>query len=390
MKSTLRLPKEQVAALRPGDVQLYLTGRGWRAEAHGTSPKAIVFRSQSYPQAELLLPANREVRDFVLRMADVVVGLAAIEGRSAWAILNDLSGPPGDVMRLRVLAPDSTLGNLPLDRGIQLLRAGRDLLLAAACSAIHPHTFHSQKVRREQKEVDEFLKSCRLGQTERGSFIATIITPVPPEFQDPANASDDGDKAAVQPYPRRVMIRLMSALGFVSEAIETGKPGKILAGVEHGISANLCEALKAMKPTGDQSRLDISVSWAPIRGSVPDTVPGSVSFPQDSFSFIEEAGRQLRVRALARPARYEGSLVTTEWVHRPFTRGRVGRIVMATQVAGEAAKVKVDLDPKDFRRACSALPSGKRVAVTGVIRTEVKSRVYELSQPQNFEVIEKS
>jgi hypothetical protein len=319
-----------------------------------------------------------------------VVGLAAVEERSAWAILNDLSGPPGDVMRLRVLAPDATLGNLPLDKGIQLLRAGRDLLLAAACSAIHPHTFHSQKVRNERKEVDEFLKNCRLGQTERGSFIATIISPVPPDFQDLASPADGNGLAGAQPYPRRVMIHLMSALGLVSEAIQTGKPRKILAGVEQGISANLCEALKSMRPTGDQSRLDISVSWARIRGHVPETVPDSVSFPQESFSFIEEAGRQLRVRALARPARYLGSLVTTEWVHRPFTRDRVGRIVIATEVAGETAKVKVDLRPKDFGRACRALPRGNRVAVTGIIRTEVKSRVYELSQPQDFEVIEMS
>ncbi|HKI19050.1 MAG TPA: hypothetical protein VKA15_14275, partial [Isosphaeraceae bacterium] len=210
-----------------------------------------------------------------------------------------------------------------MDKGIQLLRAGRELLLAAACSAIHPHTFHSQKARNEQKEVDEFLKSCRLGQTERGSFVATIITPVPPDFQDVVNSDDDDGHARAQPYPRRVMIHLMSALGFVSEAIQTGKPGKILTGVEQGISANLCEALKAMRPTGDQSRLDISVSWARIRGNIPETVPESVSFPQESFSFIEEAGRQLRVRALARPARYEGNLVTTEWMHRPFTRDRV-------------------------------------------------------------------
>ena len=109
---------------------------------------------------------------------------------------------------------------------------------------------------------------------------------------------------------------------------ETGKPGKILAGVEHGIMRIYAKPSKAMKPTGDQSRLDISVSWAPIRGSVPDTVPGSVSFPQDSFSFIEEAGRQLRVRACPpRPARYEGrSRYDGVGASTIYWRGRVGRI----------------------------------------------------------------
>ena len=33
------------------------------------------------------------------------------------------------------------------------------------------------------KEAEEFLASCRLGQTERGSFVATIVAPVPPEIE---------------------------------------------------------------------------------------------------------------------------------------------------------------------------------------------------------------
>ena len=38
-----------------------------------------------------------------------------------------------------------------------------------------------------------------------------------------------------EPYPRRVTSRLMSTLGFVSEAIRTGNPGQILDGVERGV-----------------------------------------------------------------------------------------------------------------------------------------------------------
>ena len=59
-----------------------------------------------------------------MRKADVVVALSAIERRSAWEVLNDLSGPPGDIFRLRVIAPDATLGNLPLEQGIRLLQDG--------------------------------------------------------------------------------------------------------------------------------------------------------------------------------------------------------------------------------------------------------------------------
>ena len=156
------------------------------------------------------------------------------------------------------------------------------------------------------------------------------------------------------------------------------------------MSANFCDALQAMKPSGDQSRLEISVSWARSRGPVPADVPQAVSFPQESFLFIAEAGRQLRFRAFARAEEYRGRLLATEFVQRPFNPDPVGRIIIAAEVAGQPGKIKVDLEAADFRRACDALPDRKQVAVTGIIRNEVKAREYELTEPRDFKVIQDS
>ena len=58
-----------------------------------------------------------------------------------------------------------------------MIEGGRSLLLAAACSVHSPQPFYPRQAFRE---AVEFLDTCRLGQTERGSFVATIVTPVPP------------------------------------------------------------------------------------------------------------------------------------------------------------------------------------------------------------------
>ena len=105
MKSPLKLPRDQVEALRPGDVRLYLTSRGWVPRRNGVTDKAMEFWHPSFPGAELLLPLKREVGDFVLRMADVVVSLATIEQRPAREVLKDVSGPPGDVFPGFVSSP---------------------------------------------------------------------------------------------------------------------------------------------------------------------------------------------------------------------------------------------------------------------------------------------
>ncbi len=201
---------------------------------------------------------------------------------------------------------------------------------------------------------------------------------------------DQESRLVMEPFPRRVTTRLMSTLGFVSDAIQAGNLGQILEGIEQGVSANFCDALQAMKPSGDQSRLEISISWARSRGPVPASVPQAVSFPQESFLFIAEAGRQLRFRAFARAEEYRGRLLATEFVQRPFNPDPVGRIVIAAEVAGQPGKIKVDLEAADFRRACDALPDRKQVAVTGIIRNEVKAREYELAEPRDFKVIQDS
>ncbi|MGD0043458.1 MAG: hypothetical protein ABSE84_24140, partial [Isosphaeraceae bacterium] len=123
---------------------------------------------------------------------------------------------------------------------------------------------------------------------------------------------------------------------------------------------------------------------------VPASVPQAVSFPQESFLFIAEAGRQLRFRAFAQPEEYRGRLLATEFVQRPFNPDPVGRIIIAAEVAGQPGKIKVDLEAADFRRACDALPDRKQVAVTGIIRNEVRAREYELTEPRDFKVIQDS
>jgi hypothetical protein len=383
MNSPLKLPKDLVTALRAGDVQLYLTSRGWVSEPFGPAGKGLLFRHPSTSQIDLLLPLTRDLGDFATRMAELVANLSAFERRPVWELLNDLSTPPGDVLRFRVAGSVAVLGQLPLDEGIKLLQGGRDLLRSSATSLQRPAALQPL---RADREVNAFLNDCRLGQTERGSFVATIIAPVPPVVETQMTFLEEEPRSESEPYARQVTTRLMSSLGLVSEAIRASAPGRILEGVPQGVSANLCEAVVAMKPPGDESRLDIQVTWARSRPSPPG-VPQTLSFPKEDFAVIEEAGRQLRTRAFAKRERYEGPVMSVQKALRSFYGNVAGRMVLATEVGGVSARVKVDLEHDDFIRACDALRDGYRVAVTGIIRHDVKAREYILSEPSDFEVL---
>jgi len=385
MNSSSSLPKDVLLSLRPGDINLYLTRRGWVSNPYGVGGEALQFRHPSMPGVDLLLPLTQELGDYVQRMADLVVALAMIEQRPVWEIPNELSGPSGDVFRLKIAGSVTTHGNFPLDEAIKLLQGGRQLLWSSAFGLIRPEALHPH---RKIKQVEDFMKTCRLGQTERGSFVATILAPVPPEIQ-PALANLDAGQFPLeqQPFARQVTTRVMSSLGLMANAIQAGKPEQLLDAVPQGVSANLCDALVMMKPPGDESRLDIQVTWARNRPHLPVDVPRSISFPHEDFTVIEEVGRQLCRRLTAKLERFRGKVLSVKRALRPLIPEVAGWMVMATDVNGTSARVKVDLILDDFTRACDALRDDRFVEVAGIIRHDVMARDYLLTEPSDFRVL---
>ena len=385
MNAILKLPKDQMAGLRFEDVQLYLRSRAWQPDAQASTDGIGVYRLPKEPAAELLLPLRRDWADYAQRMGDVVWTLAAVEQRPVWEVLNDLSAPAGDLVRLRVLAPNATLGTLPLDDGLRLLQGGRDLLLAAACSAHQPQAYYP---RQSFREALDFLESCRLGQSERGSYVATIIAPVPVDFEPSLfpNDLEEDIQIASEPYPRKVILQLMSGLRVLRQAIQGGAPERILQGVQAGVSANLCEALAAMTPSNEQGSLEIRTSWSRLRPRVPQSLPQQVCFGQGEFSIIQEAGRRLREGVAPRRQRIEGFIISLHAEATLFEEFE-GRVVMRTDVGSRSSRVRFVLSKQDYARACDAHRDGRRVAIDGVLQREAQSKLFDLLQPQHFEVL---
>ena len=55
------------------------------------------------------------------------------------------------------------------------------MLLSAACSLSNPQPLYRAGA---NKEAREYLKQVRMGQTEQGSFVITLLSPVvPPRMQ---------------------------------------------------------------------------------------------------------------------------------------------------------------------------------------------------------------
>ncbi|MDX2104383.1 MAG: hypothetical protein SF002_17800 [Alphaproteobacteria bacterium] len=287
--------RKPFAALSPVAMRAYLRAHGW-TEANRLGDRALVFtREVGEETFEILVPVRETLGDYVARMAEAVHLLALVEQRPETEILADLGSTGCDIVRVRVpeTADDGTIG---LADGIALYTHTRDLILAAACSAEQPRAVYSN---RQSQGVQQYLNKVRLGPTEHGGSVATLLSPVDPAV-GPVNQTELRPDRSTDPYERAVTKMLVRALKAASEAvtetITTDRFGAFERRVGEGLSANLCEALAGLVDT--VGPVDISVTWAQVRPLHGEeaSAPARFGFSATAGPILREAARQFRSR----------------------------------------------------------------------------------------------
>ncbi len=370
--------REEAESLRLEDVQKHLQLDGWSRDAEASWKTGSVYRKG---EAELVLPATRAVVDYAARMTEVVRAVSEVEGRSPRAVLAVLFRPPStDVLRLREVSSLTTQGYIPLREGVRLITAGFDGLLAVAHSACDAVSCHPRvSVRRATELVDQ----CRLG-ADRGSFVATILIPVPVEVQLAMPTQPDVDGIEDEPFPRRVSRLFMSALGTVRSALDAGEPQRLLRAAEAGVSSNLCDALADMLPAADLAHVEITVDWARTRRRAPLSVPSAVTLRSGEQGILQSVAATLKQSQEPDVVDLAGRIVqltgdTTTLFGDPSGQFS-GQIRLKTPSFDQ--QVQIRLTAADFQSAVEAYGAGSRVRVTGTIRRT--GQTVELHNPANF------
>jgi hypothetical protein len=102
----------RVASVRAAGVQAYLSARGWKRVPF-PGPELLVFEGPPDDDGQPItqvVPASEHLRDFRLRVEELIGALSVLEGR-----------PPGDVLTDMVMAgsaaPPPLSGTEPKDAG---------------------------------------------------------------------------------------------------------------------------------------------------------------------------------------------------------------------------------------------------------------------------------
>jgi hypothetical protein len=302
--------------------------------------------------------------------------LSRAEDRDELPIYSDLTRADRDVVRVRAPQTDDD-GSIEIEYGVELVQQARDMLASAACAAHEPRrAYHLGKV----QEAAEYMRRVRLGQTEHGSFVVTLLAPMPPALD--LTSTSFWPELDTEPYERRVTRTLNEALETLQSSIVASNRGNGLAAftaaVLKGVSANLCEAVAAIVEQANGA--DLSVTWAKTRPT--PKARAQTLFQARDADILREAARQLRLHEPLRDERILGYVTHLRRTEQEFD----GHVTIKAIVEGRARSLSAELEPEDYHAALYA--HGKKLAISMVGDIEMRGQRWRIIDPRNIQILQ--
>lgn len=376
---------DAVQAVKPLDVAAYLRLHGWAEQrivrdAYSLWTRSIAERGEF----EAMLPLDRGFSDFGRRVRELVETLEIVEQRSLPHIIEDLTTPNADIIRAR-LAPDANFdGTLPLDDGATVFQQVRELVLAAACAAVARKPVFAK--RKPDQAMRYLREQARIGQTGRGSYVITVLSPVSPALRDKGQLSLLPGLEE-EPFPRKVVRLLAEALAATVDgarlAASSGELDPFASAVSRGVSANLCEAILGLNHGSGDRGVEFSFSWAPTRGAPPN-VRNVYRLTPDAMPYLEEASRAFR-----RAPELEGVDVIG-FVHKlqrnDEDERRRSEVTIVGTADGEPRSVVATLEDDLETLAIRAYEELLKIACVGELVRDGRS--YRLRNPREVRIVD--
>ncbi len=344
----------------------YLKNRGWMQM--DTDPDIAILRKVFIDQEEeIVLPIDRRFSDYRKRVLEAIHFLAKHECRSEEDIIDDLIPPKWDVLRIKIKGDRIGDGWISyLDKG-SIEEGVRKLLFASARSVIDPKPYFK---RLYSISAEQWMKKCRAGTAQSGSYILTVQLPL----------TEESDSVGL-PFSRRVTEYLMSSLGQLVELSE--HPDTASGKAESHLNANLCLGLAEMKPDENPIQFDFEMKWS-SEIPVNKNIPAKVEIRDHHFPSIMRIGQKLKPQTEINQDNFVGKVLTLNG--EADEQGNMqGEATLVLFIDEQQTKAKVYFGSAYYSIACDAHKQNQYVRISGILSE--KPRCSDLKDVSLFEIL---
>jgi hypothetical protein len=388
----VRLPdSSRYQSVAPDDIATYLRALGWVADQDQpawTRGNIEVWTNHA-TEGQVLVPLQPSFRDYAERVADFCATIADEYSIEPLQVLRQVLAVGYDVICLRVRLPDGS-DALPLSDAVVLVKEGRTMISAVAASAVESRPSHPKA---RPPEVRRYLDRLQMAQTERGSFVLAIRSPIDILATDPnepeqlrfsddpsGNGTSDQSGAPDTHLSGRTMTRTL--VGAVSAAInalpflQRHEYNRFDEVVHAGVSSNLYDALFALARVGADA-VELSVRWSPRAAlDIDDSqwLRRPLILSRTQRRWFREAAERLRSLTDVVPIRITGQVVQLHRDPAAFT----GVVVVKATVAGTQQLIRLVLSLTDYDLALAAHDARRNLSCSGIARKRGRYLVIEV------------
>ncbi|ADE14119.1 hypothetical protein Nhal_0946 [Nitrosococcus halophilus Nc 4] len=309
---------KRIEAITPDQIRGYLVSNGWIEEGSIGEIASIWHRTEAkYTNFEVVQPEAQYLKDYKKRVWDIIHILSHFEERSYDDVLKDVANFYADLVQIRVVHTDVKDGSIPIEDGVLLIKKAQALITSVTLSTLSKKKLFSGYYPQKAKD---HIRNVRLGQTEAGSYIINLISPI---LQNKEAQSELLERVS---FARAVMNTLAKSLEAISYSVEEYRRKSSLfvfdKAVEQGVSANFCDALIGLSGETKARNFSISISLSKAEKSI-DKIKLEHSFSSDYIPYLEEASEYFKdnyilqdtkilgiVKKLERDENSESGLVT--------------------------------------------------------------------------------
>ncbi|KJR41909.1 hypothetical protein MCHI_002200 [Candidatus Magnetoovum chiemensis] len=221
-----------------------------------------------------------------------------------------------------------------------------------------------------------------MGQTERGSYVITVISRVAPSFK----IGESGRLFEMEePFERQVVMTLSKALTAANDAarsaVSTGRFDDFQTAVNEGVSSNLCDAICGIASGGASNKsLEINFSWSRSRPLSNPAIQSKSIFLSDSMDIFTEAARVFRETNTREGFELRGPVVKLE-----RTEGAtLGKVTVFAFVDEQPKKILMELEETYYNKAVQAHKDQKTIYCSGSLMRE--GRLLVLKNPFDLSI----
>lgn len=356
-------------------LQRYLLNNGWNkreSKREGIS----IFSTQQPEYTEFILANTKDYSDYYELIYSAIDVIAKLESRTANGVINELLLPPADTIRFRVNNRSTSEGLISLSDAFTLLENAKKSLFLAACDFNNPTHYHKRPA---DRKAQQFIDACKLGQTERGSFVASIVCPMIDVNNNETSQLSifSDDELLAGSFTRKVTNKYMSSLHQIKNAIETNNFNALEAdNSDQIISANFIESILAISEFTEGGTIEINASLLGLNKQQP-AIYQSVTFDREFIAPMRSIVAHLKPKDLVTEDSFVGRIDKAQIL--PVKQATDKREITFVFIDGDrkTQKAKVTLSIDDFSKALEALDKRLNVKITGNLVVSGKNKTIE-------------